>query len=197
MTGIATLLLAAGRAERFGGNKLLEPFDGKPLLCHALAAAQKVCPGRVHLVAGHDAARLTAVAGPHADRVIVNPDPSRGLASSIGCGMTAAGNTDAEAVIVMLADQPLIDAAHLCALIDRWRAGDGDCVATGFTGIAGPPALFARPLFKRLSELTGDRGARELLNGGEIEVLVVPNDAAAVDIDTPDDLQKLRNIADA
>ncbi|MDH4003964.1 MAG: NTP transferase domain-containing protein, partial [Gammaproteobacteria bacterium] len=88
-------------------------------------------------------------------------------------------------------DQPLITAHHLQALIDTWSGADDEIMATAFAGTTGPPVLFPRGAFEALGELSGDEGAKSVLRDPRFDVRTVPFEDAAVDIDTPTDLEKL------
>ena len=88
----------------------------------------------------------------------------------------------------MLCDQPLITIEQLLDLI----ATDSPIVATGYAGIAGVPAVFAPEFASELLALRGDRGARTVIEAHRDVTHVVPFEDAAVDIDTTDDLRKLK-----
>jgi len=191
-TDIRAVVLAAGRSTRFGANKLLAPFGRGPLLRGALAAAADACPGKVVLVTGFDAGRVVEVATPQADIIVHNPDFDHGMGSSIARGVEACRG-EADAVIVLLADQPLVTAKHLRAIIANWSGSTGDIVASRYASRLGAPALFGSGLFDELCALQGDRGARDLLRSGRYRVVAVDCEAAAIDIDTRDDLARCLN----
>lgn len=186
------IVLAAGQSQRYGETKLLAELHGRPLLQHALAAAQETCPGRVCLVAGHEADRIRDVASSLADLVVVNDAYESGIGSSIARGI-AACHGRADAVIVMLADQPLVSGGHLAALLRQWDGQPGSIVATRFSGTDGPPVLFGNGFFDRLERLSGDAGAKSVLRASPAAVTTVAFAQAAVDIDTPTDLDALLN----
>lgn len=91
----------------------------------------------------------------------------------------------------MLADQPLVTAAHIASIIDRWNGEDDTIVATRFSGVDGPPVLFGRDYFDQLGSLDGDEGAKRVLQSHPRAVRSVIFEQAAVDIDTPGDLAAL------
>lgn len=173
---IAVLLLAAGRGERFGGGKLAAPLAGKPLARHsadrlaALAFASHmavVAPGCPPL--------------PGFATVALDP-PGAPQSRSLALGIAAVAQQDVDAVLVALADMPLVPTDHFAAMI---AAFDGDRLASGNGRTALPPALFARAHFEALLRLSGDRGAGALLAGAP--VLPLPA-GTALDVDRPDDL---------
>lgn len=142
------------------------------------------------LVVGHEWQRVLRDCSPLAGFFVRNEACDTGLASSIACGLRSIQN-NAAAVIIMLADQPLISTAHLLALQAQWLASPSTIVATEFADIAGPPAIFPATAFDSLLSLQGDQGARAVINAKDVNVIRVPFPDAAVDIDTPDDLRGL------
>lgn len=187
---IYALVLAAGQSKRYGKTKLLADLHGRPLLQHALAAGQKACPGRVCLVTGHEADEINSAASGLADIIVLNSAYESGVGSSIAIG-AAACREQADAVIVMLADQPLITAAHISRIIKQWSGGPDEIVATRFSGVDGPPVLFGKGYFDQLEALAGDAGAKSLLLANPAAVRTVSLEQAAIDIDTPRDLAAL------
>ena len=187
---VCIVMLAAGRSERFGTAKLLAEYRGKPLLQHALSAAQGVCPGDVCLVVGHNAREVTDSAVGLADQVITNEDYATGIGSSIARGVRAC-REHADAILIMLADQPLVSSTHLAELMKRWTGKPNEIIASRFSGVSGPPVLFASALFDQLEDLHGDIGAREILRRSSSMLRTVEFAAAAIDIDTPEDLEAL------
>ena len=181
------LVLAAGRSERFGGDKLLTDFRSEPLLRHALRAASEACPGGVVLVTGHRARQVAQAADGFADRCVLNEDFELGMGTSIARGV-AACRGEADAILVHLADQPLVTGTHLRTLIERWSGAPDEIVASQYAGRLGPPAMFGSAVFDDLCALRGDRGARDLLGSSDYRVYAVDCAAAALDIDTPADL---------
>ena len=185
-------VLAAGSSRRFGRSKLLEVLDGEPLVRRAAALARSVCGERSILVTGHDSAAVWAAAGDAARFVIVNDRHQQGIGSSIALAAKAASHT-ADALLLLFADQPLVTAQHLEALVDRWSGKANEIVATAFAGTVGPPVLFPSGAFETLGTLGGDTGAKRILQDSQFDVRTVPFEDAAMDIDTPADLEKLRN----
>ena len=188
--GIHAIILAAGQAKRFGRAKLLAELHGVPLLHHALNAARDVCGHNTWLVTGHSAEKIEDTARGLAGHLVHNPEYAKGIGSSIACGATACSER-ADAIVIMLADQPLVSRSHLASLVSTWT-GDADAIiATEFAGVLGPPVLFGRDYFAELCELRGDSGARQILETHTDAVTSVRFAPAAVDIDTPEDLERL------
>lgn len=186
------IVLAAGGSRRFGRSKLLEPVQGEPLVRRAAILAREVCGDYSVLVTGHERAAVTAAAGDAAQFIIVNDRYEEGIGGSIALAARAVSHA-ADALLLLFADQPLVTARHLLALLAAWDGTDHEIVATAFSGIVGPPVLFPRSAFPALAELSGDTGAKSLLHDPRFDVTTVTFEDAAIDIDTPADLEKLPN----
>ena len=184
-------VLAAGGSHRFGRNKLLEVVAGMPLVRRAAELAHAVCGENTILVTGHEHSAVTAAAGDAPQFLAVNDRYEEGIGGSIALAARAVAHT-ADALLLLFADQPLISVAHLRALAGAWSGGDREIVATAYSETAGPPVLFPRGTFDALGALTGDRGAKSVLRNPKFDVRTVPFEDAAIDIDTPADLGKLR-----
>ena len=179
------ILLAAGRSTRFGDdNKLDEPFLNRPLGVHVAVALEKMpFQERIAIV---DSAVIDYAA--HRFRVMHNPDPDQGMASSLRIGVGCAKELGADAVLIALADMPRVTAAHIYRMFDATE-GPGSVVASSDGEDTKPPALFGRDHFDQLLALKGALGARDLVRGGRH---VVASDAELIDVDTPADLERLR-----
>ncbi len=181
-------VLAAGKSSRFGATKLVQPFRGTPLVQHALIAAQGACEGRVVLVVGHDQDSVVEASAGLFDELVVNSEFGFGIGTSISASVRAC-QEDADAILIVLADQPLVTDAHLRDLIDTWSGAEDEIVSTSFDGINCPPILFPRNAFPALSELRGDNGAKSLLANDDFVVSSVDFPPAGFDIDRPEDLK--------
>jgi molybdenum cofactor cytidylyltransferase len=196
LTELYALVLAAGTGARFGGRKLISPWRGGVLLDGALSVALE-CPAEtVFLVTGAQGAQVAAAAQAFAagrgrkERLIVVEahDYANGLSASLRTGLAALPKT-ATGVLVFLGDMPLIP---LDAPVRLARALADGALAAAPTcqGQRGHPVGFSRAMFAALSGLTGDRGARAVLDGlGEQLVLIETDDTGVlVDVDRPEDL---------
>ena len=186
-------VLAAGTSARFGATKLVRPLRGKPLVQHALLAAQSACKGCVTLVVGHDDEAVVEASAGLSDDVIANRAHQLGIGTSISAGIRACRD-GADAILIMLADQPLVTSAHLRELIDNWSGADNEIVASSFEGIVSPPILFPKNAFDALCELSGDTGARSLLSSDSFHVRSIDFPPAGLDVDTPEDLRNLDQV---
>ena len=186
------VVLAAGAATRFGSPKQLVRLNGRPLLHLAVSRAVEVAGQAVTVVLGANAADLAPLLRHTPAAVIVNRDWAEGMGSSVRAGILRVPAT-ADAVMLMLADQPAVTAEDLRRLVGTWRRQPQCIVAAHYAGVAGVPAIFPREDFTALAGLRGDAGARALLKRGGERVVRVPLPAAAIDIDTPEDLLNLQN----
>ena len=172
---------------RFGSTKLVQPYKGRPLVQTALMAAQDACEGHVFLVVGHDQDSVVEASAGLFDKLVVNDDFASGIGSSISACLRVCRD-DADAVLVTLADQPLVTGAHIRNLIDTWSGADNEIVTTSFDTISCPPILFPRNAFSALSQLQGDSGAKFLLKSDDFDVSTVEFAPAGFDLDMPLDL---------
>ena len=178
----AALVLAAGAGSRFGATKQLAMLRGRPLLEHALAAVAGVSPRVV--VLGHAADEIRARVDLHGAEPVVCPDWEEGQSASLRCGLAALA--DADAVLVVLADQPGLTRAAVDALVSA--GGDEDAVRATYGGTPAHPVLLRRPLLARAGELRGDAGFRDLLGDARVGTVEVGHLAAPEDVDAPVDL---------
>jgi molybdenum cofactor cytidylyltransferase len=186
------VVLAAGASTRFGSPKQLVRLHGRPLLHLAVSRAVEVAGQAVTVVLGANAADLAPLLRHTPAAVIVNRDWAEGMGSSVRAGLARVPAT-ADAVLLMLADQPAVTAEDLRRLVGTWRRQPQCIVAAYYDGITGVPAIFPREDFRALAALRGDAGARALLKRGGERLVRVPLPAAAIDIDTPEDLLNLQN----
>jgi molybdenum cofactor cytidylyltransferase len=185
---VYALVLAAGGATRFGSTKQTVRYDGTPLVRRAVAVANEVCGDRTVLVTGHNRSAVAKVCEPLRGRELVNEHYGDGLGTSIACGVHAVRDA-ASAVLILLADQPLITADHVQQLIDTWSGADNEIVATSFSGTQGPPVLFGSACFDALCDLEGDKGAKALFGDQRFALKDIAFEPAALDIDTPGQLK--------
>lgn len=189
------VLLAAGRSERFGdvGSKLTQPFLARPLGLHVAVALESL-PFRERIVVTAPDCELDYEQ--HGFGVLVNEDPTRDMASSVKLGIECARSHRAEAVLMALADMPRVTASHIMRLFDATQGIDGDMavIASSDGETPLPPALFGKGRFDELLQVEGDEGARAMIRAGRH---VVTNAAELIDVDTPEELERLRELVHA
>lgn len=162
---VAAVLLAAGQSRRFGAaDKLAAPLAGRALGGFAADTLRAIGFAARFVVvgpagAGFDTGGFTEV---------VNPDPGHGQASSLALGIAAAHACGADSCLVVLADMPLVTAAHLAAMLARYGPQADIVASVAPGGRAMVPALFAAAHFPALMALRGDSGAKSLLAGAAL-----------------------------
>ena len=186
---VFAVVLAAGQSSRFGKTKQLENYRGVPLVTRSVRLGEAVCGPNTVLVAGNDWQRVTDICAQLAGFFVVNPRFADGLASSIECGIRSVAEV-ADAVMLLLADQPLITSAHLQVLVDTWQSSPESMVASAYAGTTGPPVIFPRRDFADLMRLSGDRGARSMIDANSERVKMIAFEPAALDIDRQSDLER-------
>jgi molybdenum cofactor cytidylyltransferase len=197
---VSAVVLAAGLSRRMGENKLLVPVAGRAMVARVVGALAESPVAEVVVVVGHEADRVRAALAdaparpPGRVRFVDCPDYAQGLSASLRAGIAALG-PDVDAALVCLGDMPWVSARHAAALIDAFDPAAGRAVCVPFfEGKRGNPVLWAARYFAEMQGLSGDVGARELLERHAEAVWPVPvTDAGVtVDIDTREALEALR-----
>lgn len=184
------LVLAAGSGVRFGGGKLTTPYRGAPLLHGALAAAFAAPVRSVTVVTGAEADAVSAAARRFRPeiRIVHAADHAEGMAASLRAGIAALPG-DASAAFVFLGDMPRVPHAVLRPLAEA-RSGAVLAAAPTFRGRRGNPVVIARALFPQLLALTGDAGARAILEdlGPRLALVEASDGGVLFDVDERGDL---------
>lgn len=190
---IAGLILAAGMSRRLGRPKQLLLIDGKPLLAHVVERALGSRLDAVTVVVGHEAEAVRAAISPYDVAVCVNPHYAEGQSTSLVAGVNALP-AHADAAVVMLADQPGIRVASIDALIEMRRATRAPIVMTTYGDTRGHPVLFGRETFEALREISGDKGARDVIRsyGDQVALVDDGRPAPPADVDTEEAYAAMR-----
>ena len=187
---IVALVLAAGLSRRMGRCKLLLEIDGKPIVRWSVEGVLNHVDSAVVVVGPEDAQVRAALSGLSVT-FAVNPRPEDGQGTSIAAGVAALGS-DTRAVLVALGDQPRVPAFVIRALRETFDRGGRTIVAPVYRGTQGTPVLFSADVFPELIALTGDAGARAVVQRDASRVALVPFDLTVpIDIDTPEDYERL------
>jgi len=195
---IGAVILAAGLSSRMGASKLLAPLWGKPLIRHAVEAALASRATTVVVVTGNNAKDVEASLSGLAVRFVENRAYSKGLSTSLKCGLKALPD-DCDGAVILLGDMPLVTANLIDGLIAAFDPAHGRAIVVPVRGgRRGNPALWAKRFFPEMLALEGDTGAKGLmaLHQDLITELEAADDGPLIDIDTPDALTAYETTSD-
>jgi molybdenum cofactor cytidylyltransferase len=206
MKQVIGICLAAGRSSRMGCDKLALPLGGMALGSHALYSAIRSALQKTIVISREDSVapswidpKLRQWPWNQRWQAVYCPSADQGQARSLQCGLTAALCTspDADAVMVLLSDQPFVKTSMIAQLLEHYSDTDAPFVAARRSGDAfpRPPIVIGRSLFPDLFELKGDEGARRLLRDPSIPGQFVDFDDPSLfyDVDTKEQFLSLGN----
>ena len=185
----SALILGAGLSRRFGPtNKLLQDYDGKPVIRHVLDELKKLKLNQIIIVLGHQADEVRQTLKGDPFTLIENQNYQDGMGTSIAAGAQAL-DQKSDGVFICPGDMPLIKAEQFTKLAEGF-APDQICVPV-HEGQRGHPVLFANSYFPELELCQGDQGARTVLqtNKSNIHFIETPTPAIHYDIDEQDDIK--------
>lgn len=190
---IGLIILAAGAATRMGRPKQLLSYQGRSLILHAVEVALASLCQPIVVVLGAYVEQIKPELMPKAVQVVENSQWQEGMSSSIraGISMLLKTNSKLDAVIISLADQPLVSPQIFNQLIQSYQETQKVIIASKYNETTGVPALFSNALFPELMQLEGDKGAKALIQKYIDTGLILLIPEAAIDIDTPDDYKQL------
>ncbi len=195
MTGgrVAGVILAAGESRRLGTPKQLLPLDGKPVLGHVFESAARTSLSPLVVVLGHAAEEIQARVDFSTTTVVINPAYADGQSTSLKAAVHALP-PNVDAVLFLLGDQPRVDPRVIELLIAANRNHPAMFVQPRYPEGRGNPVLIARALFPELLKLSGDTGARPLLQQypDRIRLVDVPEFHRPQDLDTWEDYERLQ-----
>lgn len=197
-SNVAILLLAAGSSTRMEQPKQLLKFRDKTLLENVISVALATSCRPVVVVLGAWFHEIEPTIAHLPVQVVRNINWEDGMSSTIACGVDylMKNHPDTAALLLLLCDQPFVDAGILNELVEKWKTSRQPIVAAAYDDTFGVPALFDRSCFEELSELSGRQGAKSLMTEHPGEVATVYFRDGEVDLDTPEDYQAfLRNCA--
>ena len=184
---------AAGSSARMNQPKQLLEFQGKTLLRRAAETAVESICEPVIVVLGANFEKTRAEIEDLPVEIVFNQDWQSGLSSSIKTGIERLLQIapDAAACVIMLADQPFVAAKHIDLFAEKFSQTNDQVIAAEYDDTNGVPALFSRKLFGDFNALTGNKGAKEIIEKHAESLSVINLPEAAIDIDTPQDFQSL------
>jgi molybdenum cofactor cytidylyltransferase len=193
----AAVVLAAGRSERMRKNKLLLMLDGKRLIDHNLDALKASNIDKIVVVLGHKPWEVTDVLNSRLNhiRIVINNEYEVGMSSSFKTGLNQTGN--AEAVLLVLGDQPILDYNLINRMIELMEEKKSRAliVSPVHKGKKGHPLLFSKGLFREIMGLKKNEMIRDIVHRHSDALLTIESDEwTLIDIDTPLDLEKAKRL---
>ncbi|MFL6231698.1 MAG: NTP transferase domain-containing protein [Thermoanaerobaculia bacterium] len=194
------ILPAAGASRRMGRPKLLLPFNGGPLVAGVVNALLGGGVEEIVLVTAPEDEDLRGWARRSGIESAVNPDPGRGMLSSIREGIAALGGAAeltrrGATLLVSPADLPNLQVETVIELLRRMRELGAPIAEPVFHGQRGHPLAIAPWLIPEIETLDLATGLRQLRDRHEAELLEVPVEDPGVvqDVDTPEDYEQIRS----
>jgi molybdenum cofactor cytidylyltransferase len=189
---IAGIVLAAGLSRRMGQSKVLMKVGRRAIIRYVVESVLAGGVDAVWVVTGPDVEPIEAALAGLEVQLVVNPAPEEGQAGSVRTGIAALPES-VEAVLIALGDQPLMPPSIIPALLAARRTSPKLIVAPRYRDGQGNPVVFKREIFPELLRLTGDQGARPIIQKEPTRVEWVELDLPMPpDVDTPDDYEKIR-----
>jgi len=187
---ISAILLAAGQAERMGQLKQLMPFGKSTIIEQTVDNLVSSAVDEIIVVVGYRAEEVTKTLAAKPIKLAINPDYEQGMSASIIAGLKCI-NSQAQAILIALGDQPFIDKQTINRLIEEFYKHNKGIVLPTYQGRRGHPIIFAVKYKEDLLKLKGDVGGRELIEDNPDDVLEIAVDSEGViaDINTLNDYQ--------
>jgi molybdenum cofactor cytidylyltransferase len=175
-----------------GRNKLLFDIEGEALVRRAVKNALEAQLDPVIVVLGHEAERVRQEVADLPCLTTVNADYALGVNGSLKTGVRAVPS-EANAVVVILADMPFVTADMIAMLVARYRSGTTPLVISDYAGVNAPPMLYDRILFPELQTMEGEGCGRQVVKRHRSEAAVASwPEAALTDLDVPEDYERVR-----
>jgi len=191
---VAIIILAAGSSVRMGQPKQLMAWGATTLLGNAIDAASQSNADAVFVVLGARAESIQTALEGLRFKPIVNRDWENGMGSSISTGICHImdGGYSPDAILLMVGDQPFMDAAYLNKLIDTYHTGHAKIVATHYPSKLGVPAIFDSSYYNALGALKGEQGAGFLIKKHQNDCVGLNAGKKVLDLDTVDEYRKYK-----
>jgi molybdenum cofactor cytidylyltransferase len=193
---LAILILAAGESSRMGEHvKQILPWRSTTLLGNAIQQADTSIADNTFTVLGAFEERIMAEVNFEANSTIKNSNWGSGMGSSIATGIShfLTKGMGYDAVLIMLADQPLIDTNYLNKMMGNWIGNPSKIITTQYDNKSGVPAIFGKEHFEELQTLNKDFGAKDIIVANEATVLALNPEGKEIDIDSWETYQELLN----
>jgi molybdenum cofactor cytidylyltransferase len=187
---IAGIVLAAGGSSRYGKAKQFLEWKGQPFISRVAQTALEAGLDPVLAVIGSKRKRAREMLKDLPVNIVLNPEWEAGQSSSVKRGVEALPD-HLGGVVFLLVDQPQIPAEIVCELLDRHARRLTPITALQIDGRKAHPVLFDRAIFPDLHTIRGDAGGRLLFEQHQVDYLVHDDHRLGIDVDSPDDYQRL------
>ena len=198
---ISMVVFAAGKGIRMGAEKLMLELDGISILDRVLNTVETLeSDGTAEsheiteTIIVYSVDRVRELAEKHKiDKIIENPEPERGMSSSLKLAVEKA-SPNSDAFMFLMGDQPFISKKTIEKIIGKWLEDTSRIVVPCFAGKKGNPVIFPSSFRKLLMEVTGDKGGREIinLNFDKIKFVEIRESIEGQDIDDPATYEKYK-----
>ena len=190
---IGAVIVAAGGSSRLGQPKQLLRFRGKSLVYHIVVAARQAGCSPVIVVIGSDSEKVTGELRSASAVIVENENWQRGIGSSIRAGIQGLIDyaPEIDAVVLLVCDQPGVNADTIRNLVTRREETNKSIVASAYANTLGVPALFHRSFFQELLSLANEAGAKSIILRSRERVAEVKFPEGEIDIDTREDWEEL------
>ena len=187
------IILAAGASTRLGQPKQLLKHNDVTFLQHTIDEALATGAQKVIVVLGSGAEKISDGINKKNASVVYNKNWEEGMASSIreGLHQSLLLSANVDAVILMVCDQPYVNAALLRNIVAQHVESGKPIVASQYKDTLGTPVLFHKSFYPELLKLTGDAGAKKILMDNKEQVHAVRFPLGYIDIDNTEDFDKL------
>lgn len=194
-SNIAILILAAGESKRMQGIKQLLPWKNTTLLGNAIEEAKLSNGNAICVVLGANANKISPTIAHYNVPIIENKNWKNGIGKSIACGVNFLKENPLkyDAILIVLADQPLINSSYYNLLIDKYSQKEAKIIASEINNKPSVPAIFDAFYFDKLAQLSEDKGAKEILLAAQKDVYILRSNTNLIDVDTLNSYENIYN----
>ncbi|MDQ6596597.1 nucleotidyltransferase family protein [Bacillus salipaludis] len=202
MHKIGAIILAAGMSKRMGEPKLLLSIQGKPLFRYVLGPVVESSLEPIILVAGKYIEEINQHTVDYPEiKIIFNQNYAAGMSTSLKLGIQSI-KEHVDAVMIFLADQPLVSSTVIQSLMEKYEANRKEgirIVRPEYQGKLGHPVLMDAELFNEFHTIEGDSGGQSIIKKYKhvMKIVSFDNPMWGVDVDTPEDLMKMKQYFDS
>ena len=186
MKPFSIVVLAAGKSSRMGTPKQLLRIGKKTFIERVLENAKELNSVDIICILGANAQDIKPFI-PNGVEVLYNENWTKGMGNSLAKGIGHLNDDPIESVMILLADQPIIEVADLKKMLEMGSKYPHEIIASDYHGSLGVPAIFPKKHFPDLTQLEGNKGAKEMLMKLENQVHKYEHSSPIVDIDTQEE----------